>query len=268
MRPQLLVAVLLTFAFAGQSPAQAPQPYRVLIPLYYEAPIPGAHGSLWTTPLAIHNPTAQEFQIRWCTSTPDGAPCILLLPGDAALKAGETQNRLPRFDPDTVNAQAARVLYIYGFQGENPEKLAFQLRAADTSRLATNAGTEIPVVRARDFRTSAVNLLNVPVDPRFRLTLRLYEMDQEVADFAVRIYSGNDLLRSETIQLTSPVPGFLEKLAPGYAQIGDLMGWIPASASPSVIRVEVEPLTAGSAFWTFISITNNDTQQLTLVTPQ
>ena len=30
----------------------------------------------------------------------------------------------------------------------------------------------------------------------------------------------------------------------------------------------IEPLTAGGTFWTFVSVTNNSTQQLTLVTPQ
>jgi hypothetical protein len=36
---------------------------------------------------------------------------------------------------------------------------------------------------------------------------------------------------------------------------------------PPALRIEVEPLTPGSRFWAFVSITNNDTQRVTLVTP-
>ena len=37
---------------------------------------------------------------------------------------------------------------------------------------------------------------------------------------------------------------------------------------PNAVRVEITPLTAGSRYWPFVSITNNDTQMVTLVTPQ
>jgi hypothetical protein len=37
---------------------------------------------------------------------------------------------------------------------------------------------------------------------------------------------------------------------------------------PAAVRVVVTPTDEASRFWAFISITNNDTQQLTLITPQ
>lgn len=36
---------------------------------------------------------------------------------------------------------------------------------------------------------------------------------------------------------------------------------------PPMLSIEIEPRTAGSEFWAFVSITNNETQHLTLVTP-
>jgi hypothetical protein len=33
------------------------------------------------------------------------------------------------------------------------------------------------------------------------------------------------------------------------------------------VRIEIEPFSAGVAFWSYVSITNNDSQQITLVTP-
>jgi hypothetical protein len=55
---------------------------------------------------------------------------------------------------------------------------------------------------------------------------------------------------------------------PGHLEISDAAVLIPPTATPSSLRFVIEPRTPGSAFWTFVSITNNDRQQFTLVTPQ
>jgi hypothetical protein len=34
------------------------------------------------------------------------------------------------------------------------------------------------------------------------------------------------------------------------------------------VRIEITPLTAGSRYWSFASVTSNETQIVTLVTPQ
>lgn len=39
-------------------------------------------------------------------------------------------------------------------------------------------------------------------------------------------------------------------------------------AWPQSARIEVQPLTAGSRYWAVVSLTNNETQLVTLVTPQ
>ena len=39
-------------------------------------------------------------------------------------------------------------------------------------------------------------------------------------------------------------------------------------AWPAVARVEIVPRTPGSRYWAFVSLTNNQTQLVTLVTPQ
>ncbi|HEX8152273.1 MAG TPA: hypothetical protein VF698_04060, partial [Thermoanaerobaculia bacterium] len=51
-----------------------------------------------------------------------------------------------------------------------------------------------------------------------------------------------------------------------YGEIPSLQALLPA-LSPSALRLEIEPLTPGSRYWAFVSVTNNDTQLVTVVTP-
>lgn len=34
------------------------------------------------------------------------------------------------------------------------------------------------------------------------------------------------------------------------------------------VRAEIEPLTEGLRYWAFVSVTNNETQHVTTITPQ
>ncbi|HYR28357.1 MAG TPA: hypothetical protein VEU30_07825, partial [Thermoanaerobaculia bacterium] len=143
---------------------------------------------------------------------------------------------------------------------------AFQLRIADTSRLALTAGTQIPVVRDSELLTGTARLLAIPADPRFRLTFRLYELDLTASEFAVRVYEQGTgtLLDERVLTLAAPHPERIPRFEPAYAEIPDF-GSLAASGR---LQVEIEPLTEGAKFWAFVSITNNETQQITLVTPE
>jgi hypothetical protein len=145
------------------------------------------------------------------------------------------------------------------------EDVAFQLRVSDLSRSATAAGTEIPVVREPQFRASTVHLLNVPTDDRFRLALRVFEMNLDHAQFSVRVIdqSTNGVLSTHLLTTVDDSPG---GFVPGFVEMDDLLAG--AASPPAYVRLEIEPLTAGVAFWSYVSITNNDSQQITLVTPQ
>ena len=270
---KLLLVLLLS------APLHADLGYRVLLPTYVPTPLPGAYGSQWKTTLVIHNPsTAAHFHINWCPGSSlqgfNGCPRILL--GEAHLAPGETQtDQLPRFNPGPHElVPAPRLLYITPLSDPagDPSQLGFSLRAFDVSRSGTNAGTEVPVVHEGKFRKETLHLLNVPTDPNFRLTLRLYETKLKVADFTIRLYdqAAGTLAGQRDVQLSfRSAHHWASMFEPPYLEIGDLTAVIPAgTARPSALRIEVQPRSEGSEFWAFVSITNNVTQHLTLVTPQ
>lgn len=50
--------------------------------------------------------------------------------------------------------------------------------------------------------------------------------------------------------------------------MSDFVVSVIGPASSPFVRVEVEPLGEGARFWAFVSVTNNETQHVTLITPQ
>jgi len=165
-----------------------------------------------------------------------------------------------------------RVLY------SSPEELTdlhFQHRVYDVSRRANNYGTELPVIRKKELITRDAHLLNIPTDNRFRSTMRIYDpANKPGARVRIRYYSMvSDTLLHEsehTLEQAAPI-GYPEldlPARPAYLQLDSLTTLFPALSQVERFRVEIEPLTPGLRYWAFVSITNNETQHVTTVTPQ
>ncbi|MHB0969207.1 MAG: hypothetical protein ACYC7A_00045 [Thermoanaerobaculia bacterium] len=153
----------------------------------------------------------------------------------------------------------------------------FTLRVQDVSRQALTWGTEIPVVRENAFRTGRISLPQVPLDARFRPMLRIYDVDRHGGSVAIRFFDDDGVLLSEeSVELIVPVgnqhpdpsgPATPDFYYPAWAQVSDFVARHPQLADHDRVRIEVEP-PAGVHFWAFISVTNNETQHVTLITPQ
>jgi len=242
---------------------------RVLLPIYLETRTPGSNGSIWQTDLWLRNHGTEPVQIApW--PCPADEVCPAIFPLTKALLPNEAlHNLLPFFRlPPAI---PGRLIYLSRNGSREVKDVDVQLRIADVSRDALDAGTELPIVRDEELKTATAHLLNVPLDARFRLTLRVYDVTPSPTRFNVRVYSLQEgtqstLLLTTGIEATSPQSGEFRDL-PSYGEIGDLGRQLPAGA-PRALRIEVEPTTAGSRFWTFVSVTNNDTQHVTVVTPQ
>ena len=239
---------------------------RVLLPLYIAQQTPGAFGSLWVSQFAAHNGSATRSYIIERCAPNEGCP--LDLRSDEELLPNETETALPaRYPVPASSVGGATVWLSTEASDDRADNVTFGLRVVDVSRAATGAGTEVPVVRESQFRTTTIHLLNIPVDSLFRVTLRVFEMNLAEADFTVRIFdqASNALIAQERITTTT---GGLppQRFTPAFAQLSDVVG----GAGPQVthLRIEIEPLTPGIAFWSYVSVSNNDSQQVTLVTPQ
>ena len=145
-----------------------------------------------------------------------------------------------------------------------------------TSRAELDAGAEIPVLREEDMLTATAHLMSVPIDQNFRLHLRVYDIKQRESSFHVRVYiqqEGVDAsgaapapLLQVTLNATTAEEGPF-RIRPAYAEYTGFGQLLDLDIPLERIRIEVEPETPGSLYWTFVAITNNETQRLTVVTP-
>jgi hypothetical protein len=160
---------------------------------------------------------------------------------------------------------------LYAVRG-TADSLHLASRIRDTSRQAQTAGTEVPVVRERDFR-SRLRFMNVPVDSRYRVMLRLWSIGDHPfgnnPPFIVAVPVS--LLSTEVPYLPismTRIPG--TTMSFGSIDVTSLLTRTPAN--PNTLQVypsgysDAVPL-AFPRIWGMLSITNNDTQQVTIVSP-
>jgi hypothetical protein len=141
-----------------------------------------------------------------------------------------------------------------------------KVRVHDTSRDATSFGVEIPAVSDLDF-AATVRLAGIPTDARFRSTLRVYAYDaRNFGPVTLRVRDAADgtLLATVPVSLNAPQGG---DLFPASAQIALDSIIEPLRGHPR-LRIDIADSDAVRPLWGFVSITNNQTQEITLVTPQ
>lgn len=226
---------------------------RVLLPLF-TPPIEGAFGSRFVTHLRVANMNRTDpawvYGLKgFCAIETCIEPDLLEVP----FRLEPWQALVPQ--DFTYTGKPGQFLYV----PKSMPDVAFNLRAFDESRRAENFGTELPVVRAEQFTTEPFELLDVPGDPRFRITLRLYA---PAATSATVFYS-------DLAILVDLKPG-MNELEPAYAQLGEFVAGtgtyditiVPSTVVPPFPGFEPVPV------WGFVSVTNNETQLITTITPQ
>ncbi len=207
----------------------------ILFPLSFQGP--GAFGSQWTTESFLFQNGSRSF-FR------DPLPC-----------SGCT-NVMTLGSKQLTNDSNPWGHVLYAIRGTT-SALDFASRIRDTSRQAQTAGTEVPVARETDFR-SQLRFQNVPADARYRATLRLWSLSGG-PNFAL----GVDATPSQQGTLSvSAIPG--TSMSFGSLDVTSLL----AGGSPTSLTVSSSSALNTASIWGIVSITNNDTQQVTIISPQ
>jgi len=239
---------------------------QILLPIHLDGVIPGAFGTQWKTGLWLRNNGLDAVTlVPWPCGL--GDPC----PGPDrlafSLPAHHSLHNLPPLDapPD---GNPSRLLYVIR---PGAAAVSFGLRFADISRSTLDAGVDLPVIREAELLTTTAELLDVPLGSAFRVLLRVYDAGLPSAQFQVTIYPQAETVEapvfSTVVTATSVYTGDLRPKA-AYAPL-DITGLLQLPLPwPQNVRIEITPLTPGSRYWAFASVTNNVTQAVTLVTPQ
>jgi hypothetical protein len=220
---------------------------RVLFPVLFDSA--GAHGSAWVSEAAIANSS------RWFIENYnriDAEPCIdygcseLLAPGSFFSFGGSGH-------PNGIALLVSRA---------EADRLGFSLRIRDVARQAEGFGTEIPVVReSKMYSGTQMTLLDVPIDSRYRTKLRVYAFDSDNHGAFVQMHRGTVFL-SYPVALSRSCSGTACAATPWYGELD-----LPSGPAGTRVNLYVSAGGPGSLSWAFASVTNNDTQQVTIVTP-
>lgn len=259
MRRLLAISTLLATCSLS---AQQVHYTRFLVPFVDKPAAAGSYGSRWETRTWLFNGALQLVTIA------PPAYCIIECPGVALISP---QRTLPTFFAAKYTGDSPAVLFHV--DSRFADDVSFNSRVRDVSR-SDSAGTEVPVIREDRLFTRPIELLNVPLAPHFRVMLRAYALPEAIAPaVAVRYFDQNtdQLLFSEVVPLTTyphvnGIPGVVS-FTPSIATRGGIETE-PGLAGETALRIEVEPASSDLRFWAFISVTNNETQQVTLVTPR
>lgn len=173
-------------------------------------------------------------------------------------------------EPALGTAGNGQFLYV---RASEEARVHINSRVWDLSRATETAGSEVPVVRERDFRSSAIALIGIPVAPHYRHTLRVYDLDgRNGARVAIRLYANGETTPratvTQTLTLFSDATATPDRLPvfPAYLQLDPAT--LASIADASTMRIEVEPLDEGVKLWAFVSVTNNETHHVTTFSAQ
>jgi hypothetical protein len=232
----------------------------ILFPISFQGP--GAFGSQWITESFLYS-SGSAANIR------DALPCAGCSTGSSA---AFFRDPLPCAGCSTMFTLGTSRLInngnpwghvLYALRGTTGA-LELASRIRDTSRQAITAGTEVPVVRERDFR-GLLRFMNIPVDPKYRITLRLWAL----GDYPQYIFAIDAVPALQNSLSLTRIPG--TSMWFGSADVTATIQL--AAGNPTNLLVTPSPYGSNNpAFtppiWGMLSITNNDTQQVTIVSAQ
>ncbi|HEX7420416.1 MAG TPA: IPT/TIG domain-containing protein, partial [Thermoanaerobaculia bacterium] len=231
----------------------------ILLPIY-SPPVHGAFGSEFVTDFQAFNLSRdQALFVYGLTSSLSCSPLLTVPPGlDARampLVIAPRNNLRPCSDR---SGNPGRLLWL---PAGTADFFAANLRVADVSRSLKSAGVEIPIVRTRDFRTGTIALLGLPlstVGTGFRQQLRIYSLEPEPLTVNVTY-----LLMTVPVQLSRGADVF----DPAYASLSEFFSSPIIDPPPTKMDILIESTDPARHIWAFATVTNNETQEITIVSP-
>lgn len=251
-----VLSLLLVLASNGVLAADVAGSERVLVPISASAQ-GGAFNSRWTSELWFYStaepPGIGGYKDSQCTE------CTPLPPPPLP---DHTASRLDLF-ATLPDSPPGAILYAVS---STVDQLWFRLIVRDT---VSGSSFTLPVVREKDFFRGTTTYPMVESGGSRRVTLRIYAME-DVANprFTVRVSQGRNVVAEVPVTAWS-VPQTVVR-GPVKYSIRPLAVEIPLSSVTTVagrLTLEVIPVDASTPYWTFISVTDNVSQAIDVLTP-
>ena len=230
---------------------------RLLLPVFTH-PIQGAFGSEFRTELNARLAKDTRVELHGLKHE-----CIVTCIGEDAPIVLTTDHPDLAANLERTGTPGAFV-YVPKAQAD---RLSMNLRAFDVSRADDSFGTQIPIVRRSEFTDSyddSIVIVGVPSNPKFRNHLRIYSAGWSSARVTVQISA----VHNYSIIHELDIPAGASSLQPGYVDFTNF----PMDSGP--LRIEIRYIARDATMppapelWAFVSVTNNETQHITTITPR
>jgi len=229
-----------------------PQLEEIIIPIALQ-PTDASFGTRWVSEISVYNDSDDVVPI-------DSELCSVALVG--IVPCSKPPRRVQPHSSmavEPLSAYAPQPMMWLLPPADHADRLHFTVRLHETSRDPDGPGTEIPVIRSRDFQKNQVWLPSIPTNARFRSTLRVLTNGYSVT-VRVKDNTTGELLFEQTIPRFFPT----DSNTLGTVTLSDLLTSAPVRAHANV-RIEVE---SQSPVWAMLTLTDNETQHLQIFTPQ
>ena len=253
----LFVLTLTPASTIAQSQATTP----VLIPVFFAGP--GAFGSFWNTQLTILNNSVKPLtSIPYIYECPIPEGCLSAIPAHASVA----------FTAGAPNCPACfrfSTGFFYSIRSDELPQAILSLRIFDCTANFVFYGVH---------RETELQFLDVPVDPAFRITLRIYSLPNQVPSVRIRSFQEpppifgapqrSSVLIADSVVSLVPPPDVPSATLHGPSIVVNN----PIAAQPnndgSRYRVTVQSVTPGVPIWALFTVTNNQTQRVAVIAPQ
>jgi hypothetical protein len=270
MARKFLLLSFVIFVIANRSIAQSQANTLVLVPVFFAGP--GALGSFWNSQLTILNNSDKPLtSIPYIYSCPIPEGCLGAVPAHASLAFTAGAPNCPACFPFSTG-------FFYNVRSDELPQAVFVLRIFDETQAVLDYGTEIPVVTAAAFRESELQLLDVPTDPNFRISLRVYALPGPVPSVRVRIFQeppsifgfpqpSSVLVAERSLSLVAPPQGPSATIHGPSIVVNNPLD-AQSATNGSRYRLTVQSATLGVPVWALLTVTNNQTQRVAAIVPQ
>lgn len=224
---------------------------RPFVPLAVGGPgLEGGYGSIWRSELHAFNRGTSTITVRTSSSL-----CMITCPVSRFTVP-------PGGSVEILSGDPTMLLISGGTAGD----LSFNARVFDESRSRSDWGTEIPIVDSADFKPGFA-LLNVPVRAGFRLLLRLYGTEGD-DDTQVMIRVRDAVSAAVVSELTSDLQAMMSNTFYDFSQTQVSLDEVLGAGVEGRVHLEIAPVVPSRRIWGFVTVTHNETQHVTLISPQ
>lgn len=237
---------------------------QILIPVAFNT-VSGANGSQWTTEHYAHNNGSETVWISVIT----GCRLSAVHACDEPVGGGVTRS-LPNYYYD-------RPFAVWLVKEGAPETVSISSFVRNRSDGRDGWATAIPNPRLSDFFAEQFHIAPVPADRGSRVSLRLYSLpwEAEISSLDVEfwIYAGaggaspTHLVETRTISIVSYSNGEGQLVPMGYAEVHDVFAGLADRTDSTLVSVLVKAPDPHARIWGFASVTNNETQHITVFAP-